>query len=154
MAERAEQIRAGGCKYPNYPDICPFQVKMDDDGVRETYWYVKLFPATFSRNIYYVALAQYHIPSVIKPHIRYNGSIPLVAKLISKSWSILISRKKKPLATLKFLFQNYFALQAIRKNETKESLKAENQSVWVNCLQAMKIFDFLTWIEEQAWVAN
>ena len=129
-----------------------------DDGVRETYIGnieavgIDIFPATFD----YVALGHYHIPSVIKDHIRYCGSpIPMgfgEAKQ-SKCVYIIDFTNGKKIETIEIpVFQK---LESIVGDKTFianriEELKKLSSSVWVEIIyNGTEIFtDFSPWANE------
>lgn len=134
----------------------------EDDGVRETYIgkveaiSSDIFPETFD----YVALGHYHIPSVIKNHIRYCGSpIPMgFGEAGQKKCVYIIDFKdEKTIETIEI--PNFQRLESIVGDkefiaERLAELRKENISVWVEIIyKGEAIFpDFSAWINEQ--IAN
>lgn len=163
VAERAEEIRAElGVRIPiiatGHLSVSGGK-RMDDDGVRETYIGTieaissDIFPETFD----YVALGHYHIPSVIKPHIRYSGSpIPMgFAEANQQKLVYIIDfTEGKNISNIEIpMFQKLVSI-AGNKAEIEQqikNLKAENRSVWVEIIYTGdEIFpDFSNWVEEQ-----
>ncbi len=163
VAERAKQIRTELCV--NIPIIATGHLSVsggnraDDDGVRETYIGTieavssDIFPDTFD----YVALGHYHIPSVIKPHIRYSGSpIPMGFGEAEQQKLVCIVdfTEEKSISSIEIpLFQKLISIEGDKVEISKqiEKLKIENQSVWVEIIYTGDdIFpDFFNWVQEQ-----
>ncbi len=136
----------------------------EDDGVRETYIgnveaiSSDIFPETFD----YVALGHYHIPSVIKNHIRYCGSpIPMgFGEAGQKKCVYIIDFKdEKTIETIEI--PNFQRLESIVGDkefiaERLTELRKENISVWVEIIyKGEAIFpDFSAWINEQTANTN
>lgn len=136
----------------------------EDDGVRETYIgnveaiSSDIFPETFD----YVALGHYHIPSVIKNHIRYCGSpIPMgFGEAGQKKCVYIIDFKdEKTIETIEI--PNFQRLESIVGDkefiaERLAELRKENISVWVEIIyKGEAIFpDFSAWINEQTANTN
>lgn len=136
----------------------------EDDGVRETYIgnveaiSSDIFPETFD----YVALGHYHIPSVIKNHIRYCGSpIPMgFGEAGQKKCVYIIDFKdEKTIQTIEI--PNFQRLESIVGDkefiaERLTELRKENISVWVEIIyKGEAIFpDFSAWINEQTANTN
>ncbi len=136
----------------------------EDDGVRETYIgnveaiSSDIFPETFD----YVALGHYHIPSVIKNHIRYCGSpIPMgFGEAGQKKCVYIIDFKdEKTIETIEI--PNFQRLESIVGDkefiaERLTELRKENMSVWVEIIyKGEAIFpDFSAWINEQTANTN
>ncbi|MDO5104928.1 exonuclease SbcCD subunit D C-terminal domain-containing protein [Capnocytophaga sp.] len=133
--------------------------RSDDDGVRETYIgnveaiSSDIFPKAFD----YVALGHYHIPSVIKNHIRYCGSpIPMgfgEAKQ-KKCVYIIDFEAQNPIETIEIpVFQQLKSIIGDKEfiYNRLEELKALNTSVWVEIIYNGKtIFTELSsWVNEQ-----
>lgn len=131
----------------------------DDDGVRETYIGTieavgsDIFPQTFD----YVALGHYHLPSVIKNHIRYCGSpIPMgFGEARQKKCVYIVDFKEEiNIETIEIpMFQN---LESIKGDKTfiqnrLSELRNSNVSVWVEILyKSNEIFpDLSAWVSEQ-----
>jgi exonuclease SbcD len=131
----------------------------EDDGVRETYIgnieavSSDIFQDTFD----YVALGHYHIPSVIKDHIRYCGSpVPMGFGEAghTKCVYVINFNNGKSIETIEIpVFQKLESIAgdkdfiANRLNE----LKKTNSSVWVEIIyKGADIFpDFSAWVYEQ-----
>lgn len=163
VAERAEQMRAE--LDVNIPIIAIGHLSVsggkrtEDDGVRETYIGAieavssDIFPDTFD----YVALGHYHIPSEIKPHIRYSGSpIPMGFGEAEQQKLVYIVdfTKEKNISSIEIpLFQKLASIEGDKIEIYKqiEKLKLENQSVWVEIVYTGdEIFpDFSNWVQEQ-----
>lgn len=163
VAERAEQIRAE--LGVNIPIIATGHLsvsggkRMDDDGVRETYIGTieaissDIFPETFD----YVALGHYHIPSVIKSHIRYSGSpIPMGFAEANQQKQVYIIdfTEEKTISNIEIpVFQKLVSIAGDKAEIEKQikSLRADNQSVWVEIVYTGdEIFpDISNWVEEQ-----
>lgn len=163
VAVRAEQMRTE--LDVNIPIIATGHLSVsggkrtEDDGVRETYIGAiesvssDIFPETFD----YVALGHYHIPSVIKPHIRYSGSpIPMGFGEAEQQKQVYIIdfTQEKNISSIEIpMFQKLASIVGSKTEiaEQIDKLKSENQSVWVEIIYTGdEIFpDFSTWIEEQ-----
>jgi len=131
----------------------------DDDGVRETYIGTieavgsDIFPDTFE----YVALGHYHIPSVIKHHIRYCGSpIPMgfgEAEHTKVVYVISLDNIKTVDAIKIPVFQRLVSISGDKDylaNRLKE-LRDQNESVWLEMIYTgNEVFPDLTaWANEQ-----
>lgn len=131
----------------------------EDDGVRETYIGnieavgSDIFPNTFD----YVALGHYHIPSVIKDHIRYCGSpIPMGFGEAGQTKCVYVINfgNGKSIETIEIpVFQKLESIVGDKNfiaNRLKE-LKQINSSVWVEIIyKDDEIFpDFSAWVNEQ-----
>lgn len=132
--------------------------RSDDDGVRDTYIGNiagvgnDIFPTVFD----YVALGHYHIPSVIKEHIRYCGSpIPMGFGEVGQEKKVFIGEfGSEPTITPVDvpLFQR---LESIRGDKQQiesrlNELKKLDESVWTEVVyDGRDIFpDFSTWVNE------
>lgn len=163
IASRAEHIRADlGVSIPiiatGHSSVAGGK-RNDDDGVRETYIGnieaigSDIFPDTFD----YVALGHYHIPSVIKEHIRYCGSpIPMgfgEAGQTKVVYVIHFSDKRK-IETIHIpVFQK---LESIVGNKNfianrLAALKQEDIAVWTEIIyKGDEIFpDLASWVNAQ-----
>lgn len=133
--------------------------RSEDDGVRETYIgnieaiSSDIFPETFE----YVALGHYHIPSVMKEHIRYCGSpIPMgfgEAKQQKCVFEIDFNAKKKIERIEIPVFQNIESIVGNKdfiENRLSE-IKKLDKSFWVEIIyNGQEIFpDFTAWLNEQ-----
>lgn len=131
----------------------------EDDGVRETYIGnietvgSDIFPEVFD----YVALGHYHIPSVIKDHIRYCGSpIPMGFGEAGQTKCIYVIEfnNGKNIETIEIpVFQKLESVVGDKnfiENRLIE-LKNSNLSVWVEIIyKGKEIFpDFSAWVNEQ-----
>lgn len=130
-----------------------------DDGVRETYIgnietiSSDIFPKTFD----YVALGHYHIPSVIKKHIRYSGSpIPMGFEEANQTKNVFIIdfNNEKQVETVEIpTFQKLESVIGDRNfiAERLKKLKTLDTSIWVEIIyQGDEIFsDFTLWANEQ-----
>ncbi len=131
----------------------------EDDGVRETYIGNieavggDIFPDTFD----YVALGHYHIPCVIKDHIRYSGSpIPMgfgEAKQTKRVYVIDFDKEEKIEKIEIPVFQKLESIAGDKnyiENRLKE-LKKLNSSVWVEIIYNGDeiLSDFSSWVNEQ-----
>jgi exonuclease SbcD len=131
----------------------------DDDGVRETYIGTieavgsDIFPDTFE----YVALGHYHIPSVIKHHIRYCGSpIPMgfgEAEQTKVVYVISLDNIKTVDAIKIPVFQRLVSISGDKDylaTRLKE-LRDQNESVWLEMIYTgNEVFPHLTaWANEQ-----
>lgn len=168
IAERAEKIRQDLGK--NIPIVAMGHLSVaggkrnEDDGVRETYIGnveavgSDIFPEIFD----YVALGHYHIPSVIKNHIRYCGSpIPMgFGEAGQKKCVYIIDfQHEKNIETLEV--PNFQQLESVAgdkefiSNRLSE-LRKENTSVWVEIIyKGEAIFpDFSAWVNEQTVGTN
>ncbi len=112
-----------------------------------------IFPQTFD----YVALGHYHLPSVIKNHIRYCGSpIPMgFGEARQKKCVYIVDFKEEiNIETIEIpMFQN---LESIKGDKTfiqnrLSELRNSNVSVWVEILyKSNEIFpDLSAWVSEQ-----
>lgn len=133
--------------------------RKDDDGVRETYVGnievvgSDIFPDIFD----YVALGHYHIPSVIKNHIRYCGSpIPMGFGEAGQTKSVCIIDfdNGKSIATIEIpIFQQLESIIGDKEHIGKRltELKKSDLSVWVEIIyKGDEIFpDFTSWVREQ-----
>lgn len=131
----------------------------DDDGVRETYiGNVEavgndIFPDTFD----YVALGHYHIPSVIKDHIRYCGSpIPMgFGEAGQKKLVYLIDfNEKRSIEPVEIpAFQQLESIVGDKNfiAQRLSELKKNGSSVWVEVIYTGDdIFpDLSSWVNEQ-----
>ena len=131
----------------------------DDDGVRETYiGNVEavgndIFPDTFD----YVALGHYHIPSVIKDHIRYCGSpIPMgFGEAGQKKLVYLIDfNQKRSIEPLEIPVSQKLESIVGDKNfiaQRLSELKKNGSSVWAEVIYTGDdIFpDLSSWVNEQ-----
>jgi exonuclease SbcD len=131
----------------------------EDDGVRETYIGnieavgSDIFPEVFD----YVALGHYHIPSVIKDHIRYCGSpIPIGFGEAGQTKCIYVIEfnNGKNIETIEIpVFQKLESLVGDKNFIEKrlKELKNSNSSVWVEIIyKGNEIFpDFTAWVHEQ-----
>lgn len=128
----------------------------DDDGVRETY--IGNVGAVggdiFSETFDYVALGHYHIPSLIKEHIRYCGSpIPMgfgEANDIKCIYVIDFSSDMS-IQTIEIpVFQKLESIVGDKDSIAKriEELKQLNESIWLEIsYNGNEIFsDFSSWI--------
>lgn len=168
IAERAEKIRQDLGK--NIPIVAMGHLSVaggkrnEDDGVRETYIGnveavgSDIFPEIFD----YVALGHYHIPSVIKNHIRYCGSpIPMgFGEAGQKKCVYIIDfQHEKNIETLEV--PNFQQLESVAgdkefiSNRLSE-LRKENTSIWVEIIyKGEAIFpDFSAWVNEQTVGTN
>ncbi|NLO72364.1 MAG: exonuclease subunit SbcD [Porphyromonadaceae bacterium] len=133
--------------------------RSEDDGVRETYIgnieaiSSDIFPETFE----YVALGHYHIPSVMKEHIRYCGSpIPMgfgEAKQQKCVFVIDFNAEKKIERIEIPVFQNIESIVGNKdfiENRLSE-IKKLDKSFWVEIIYTgQEIFpDFTAWLNEQ-----
>lgn len=110
-----------------------------DDGVRETYIgniqaiNSDIFPKTFD----YVALGHYHIPSVIKHHIRYSGSpIPMGFAETNQQKCVYVVdfHNEIDIQTIEIpVFQKMESIRGDKKHIENRiaELKETNSSVWV-----------------------
>jgi exonuclease SbcD len=131
----------------------------DDDGVRETYIGnieavgSDIFLDTFD----YVALGHYHIPSVIKDHIRYCGSpIPMGFGEAQQKKCVYIVDFDNGKSIEKVEIPVFQKLESIvgDKNfiaQRLAALKKEDSSVWVEVIyNGDEVFpDFPLWTNEQ-----
>jgi exonuclease SbcD len=136
----------------------------DDDGVRETYiGNVEavgndIFPDTFD----YVALGHYHIPSVIKDHIRYCGSpIPMgFGEAGQKKLVYLIDfNEKRSIEPVEIpAFQQLESIVGDKNfiAQRLSELKKNGSSVWVEVIYTGDdIFpDLSSWVNEQIADSN
>lgn len=131
----------------------------DDDGVRESYIGnieaigSDIFPNTFD----YVALGHYHIPSVIKEHIRYCGSpIPMGFGEAGQTKCVYIIDfdNERKIETINIpVFQKLELIIGDKSfiTERMKELKELDMSIWVEVIyNGEDIFpDFSTWLSEQ-----
>lgn len=131
----------------------------EDDGVRETYIGnieavgSDIFPDTFD----YVALGHYHIPSVIKDHIRYCGSpIPMGFGEAGQTKCIYVVdfNNGKSIETIEIpVFQKLESIVGNKKFIAKRliELKETDSSVWVEIIyNGNEIFsNFSAWVKEE-----
>lgn len=136
----------------------------DDDGVRETYIGNieavgnDIFPDTFD----YVALGHYHIPSVIKDHIRYCGSpIPMgFGEAGQKKLVYLIElNEQRSIETIEIpVFQQLESIVGDKNFIARRlsELKKSDSSVWVEVIYTGdEIFpDLSSWVNEQIADSN
>jgi exonuclease SbcD len=113
-----------------------------DDGVRETYIGnieavgSDIFPDTFD----YVALGHYHIPSAIKPHIRYCGSpIPMGFGEAGQNKCVYVLNLKNGMDIETIEIPVFQKLESIEGDKAYilhrlEELKQINTSVWVEII--------------------
>lgn len=133
--------------------------RKEDDGVRETYIgnieevSSNIFPDIFE----YVALGHYHIPSVIKEHIRYCGSpIPLGFGEVGQTKCVYVINlnNKKSIETIEIpVFQKLESIVGDKDFITNQliELKKADISTWVQIIyDGNEIFPNLRlWAEEQ-----
>lgn len=134
--------------------------RSEDDGVRDTYIGTieavssDTFPDTFD----YVALGHYHIPSVIKEHIRYCGSpIPMgfgEAKQRKRVYVIDFANGQRQIDTIEIpVFQQLETISGDQDHiaQRLSTLKALGHSVWVEInYQSDEIFPGLAaWVNEE-----
>ena len=136
----------------------------DDDGVRETYIGNieavgnDIFPDTFD----YVALGHYHIPSVIKDHIRFCGSpIPMgFGEAGQKKLVYLIElNEQRSIETIEIpVFQQLESIVGDKNFIARRlsELKKSDSSVWVEVIYTGdEIFpDLSSWVNEQIADSN
>ena len=136
----------------------------DDDGVRETYIGNieavgnDIFPDTFD----YVALGHYHIPSVIKDHIRYCGSpIPMgFGEAGQKKLLYLIElNEQRSIETIEIpVFQQLESIVGDKNFIARRlsELKKSDSAVWVEVIYTGdEIFpDLSSWVNEQIADSN
>ena len=136
----------------------------DDDGVRETYIGNieavgnDIFPDTFD----YVALGHYHIPSVIKDHIRYCGSpIPMgFGEAGQKKLLYLIElNEQRSIETIQIpVFQQLESIVGDKNFIARRlsELKKSDSAVWVEVIYTGdEIFpDLSSWVNEQIADSN
>lgn len=136
----------------------------EDDGVRETY--IGNIEAVgsdiFSDMFDYVALGHYHIPSVIKEHIRYCGSpIPMGFGEAGQQkcvFTIDFNQEKK-IETIEIpVFQKMETILGDKNHISNRiaELKKSTRSVWVEIIyNGTDIFpDFSAWAKEQTADTN
>lgn len=131
----------------------------EDDGVRDTYIGnieavgSDIFPNTFD----YVALGHYHVPSVIKEHIRYCGS-PIAmgfgeAKQTKCVYIIEFSPERNIETITIPVFQKLESIVGDKKliAERLLALKQSTAAVWVEIIyKGEEVFpDFHPWVMEQ-----
>lgn len=133
--------------------------RSEDDGVRDTYIGTieavssDIFPDAFD----YVALGHYHIPSVIKDHIRYCGSpIPMgfgEAKQRKRLYVIEFKGGGRQIDTIEIpVFQQLETINGDKAHieQRLQALKALGEPVWVEInYQSNEVFPTLsTWVKE------
>jgi exonuclease SbcD len=138
--------------------------RSEDDGVRETYIGSieavdsSIFPEKFE----YVALGHYHLPSVIKEHIRYCGSpIPMGFGEAKQTKYVYIIDFNPDRTIEKIEIPTFQQLESISgdKNQIENrlnKLKESKNSVWTEIIyQGKEILpDLTTWINDQLFDSN
>ena len=136
----------------------------DDDGVRETYIGNieavgnDIFPDTFD----YVALGHYHIPSVIKDHIRFCGSpIPMGFGEVGQKKQVYLVEfnERRSIETIEIpVFQRLESIVGDKKfiAQRLSELKKTGDSVWAEVIYTgNEIFpDLSSWVNEQIADSN
>lgn len=163
IAEKAEKLR--GQLGKAVPIVATGHLSVaggrrnDDDGVRETY--IGAIEAVgsdiFSETFDYVALGHYHIPSVIKNHIRYCGSpIPMGFSEAEQKKCVYIVdfANEKRIETVEIpVFQKLVSIVGDKNHIAGrlQELKEVGASAWVEIIYTGDevLPDFSAWVNEQ-----
>ncbi|MDI9337256.1 MAG: exonuclease SbcCD subunit D C-terminal domain-containing protein [Alphaproteobacteria bacterium] len=133
-------------------------IRNDDDGVRETYIgnieavSSNIFPQVFD----YVALGHFHVPSVIKNHIRYCGSPISMGFGEAKQNKCIYILNYNPEQCIETIdIPQFQKLESIAGDKTfiaarLQELKQFNNSVWVEIIyKGTELFpDLSYWVQE------